>query len=93
MLKLNLILNSLVSSLDHAIQGDTLLAPYHKSDNGQELRTFDYVVPTLPFKMDFSDTRERIAAMPVRFWAGSSESTSQEEREYGNLYVVHSARS
>lgn len=29
MLKLNLILNSLVSSLDHAIQGDTLIAPYH----------------------------------------------------------------
>ena len=70
MLKLNLILNSLVSSLDHAIQGDTLIAPYHKSDNGQELRTFDYVVSNPPFKMDFSDTRERIAAMPVRFWAG-----------------------
>ena len=67
MLKLNLILNSLVSSLDHAIQGDTLIAPYHKSDNGQELRTFDYVVSNPPFKMDFSDTRERIAAMPVRF--------------------------
>ena len=60
MLKLNLILNSLVSSLDHAIQGDTLIAPYHKSDNGQELRTFDYVVSNPPFKMDFSDTRERI---------------------------------
>ncbi len=53
MLKLNLILNSLVSSLDHAIQGDTLIAPYHKSDNGQELRTFDYVVSNPPFKMDF----------------------------------------
>ena len=63
MLKLNLILNSLVSSLDHAIQGDTLIAPYHKSDNGQELRTFDYVVSNPPFKMDFSDTRERIAAV------------------------------
>lgn len=23
-----------------------------------------------PFKMDFSDTREKIAAMPARFWAG-----------------------
>ena len=70
MLKLNLILNGLVSSLDHAIQGDTLVAPYHKSDNGQELRTFDYVVSNPPFKMDFSDTREKIAAMPARFWAG-----------------------
>lgn len=70
MLKLNLILNGLVSSLDHAIQGDTLVAPYHKSDDGQELRQFDFVVSNPPFKMDFSDTREKIAAMPVRFWAG-----------------------
>lgn len=70
MLKLNLILNGLVSSLDHAIQGDTLVTPYHKSDNGQELRTFDFVVSNPPFKMDFSDTREKIAAMPARFWAG-----------------------
>jgi len=68
--KLNLILNGLVSSLDHAIQGDTLVSPYHKSDNGQELRQFDFVVSNPPFKMDFSDTRAKIAAMPVRFWAG-----------------------
>jgi type I restriction enzyme M protein len=70
MLKLNLILNGLVSSLDHAIQGDTLVAPYHKSDDGQNLRQFDFVVSNPPFKMDFSDTREKIAAMPARFWAG-----------------------
>ena len=70
MLKLNLLLNGLVSSLDHAVQGDTLVAPYHKSDNGQELRQFDFVVSNPPFKMDFSDTREKIAAMPARFWAG-----------------------
>lgn len=70
MLKLNLLLNGLVSSLDHAIQGDTLVAPYHKSDDGQQLRQFDFVVSNPPFKMDFSDTREKITAMPVRFWAG-----------------------
>lgn len=70
MLKLNLLLNGLVSSLDHAIQGDTLVAPYHKSDDGQNLRQFDFVVSNPPFKMDFSDTREKIAAMPARFWAG-----------------------
>lgn len=70
MLKLNLLLNSLVSSLDHAIQGDTLVAPYHKSDDRQQLRQFDFVVSNPPFKMDFSDTREKIAAMPARFWAG-----------------------
>ena len=70
MLKLNLLLNRLVSSLDHAIQGDTLVAPYHKSDDNQQLRQFDFVVSNPPFKMDFSDTREKIAAMPARFWAG-----------------------
>lgn len=70
MLKLNLILNNLVASLDNAIQGDTLVAPYHKSADGQSLKTFDFVVSNPPFKMDFSDTRETIAAMPARFWAG-----------------------
>lgn len=70
MLKLNLILNNLVSSLDHAIQGDTLVNPYHKSDDGKQLKQFDFVVSNPPFKMDFSDTREKIAAMPARFWAG-----------------------
>ena len=59
MLKLNLILNGLVASLDNVIQGDTLVSPYHKSSDGTHLKQFDYVVSNPPFKMDFSDTRER----------------------------------
>ena len=70
MLKLNLILNGLVSSLDNVIQGDTLVSPYHKSDDENSLKQFDYVVSNPPFKMDFSDTRESIANQPTRFWAG-----------------------
>ena len=70
MLKLNLLLNNLVLSLDKAIQGDTLVNPYHKSDDGQSLRKFDFVVSNPPFKMDFSDTREKIATQTQRFWAG-----------------------
>ena len=70
MLKLNLILNGLVSSLDHAVQGDTLVNPYHKSDDQTELRQFDFVVSNPPFKMDFSESREKLAAMDVRFWGG-----------------------
>ncbi len=70
MLKLNLLLNGLVSSLDNAIQGDTLLSPYHKSSDGQQLRQFDFIVSNPPFKIDFSETRDQLAAMPVRFWAG-----------------------
>lgn len=70
MLKLNLILNGLVSSLDHAVQGDTLTDPFHKSDDGKRLRQFDYVVCNPPFKLNFEETREQIAAMSARFWAG-----------------------
>ena len=79
MLKLNLILNNLVASLDHAIQGDTLVLPYHKNDKGDALRQFDYVVSNPPFKMDFSDTREKIAAQPVRFWAGVPKVPAKEK--------------
>ena len=70
MLKLNLILNGLVSSLDHAVQGDTLTDPFHKSDDGQKLRQFDFVVCNPPFKLNFEETREQLASMPARFWAG-----------------------
>ena len=70
MLKLNLILNGLVSSLDNAIQGDTLVSPYHKSQEGKHLKQFDYIVSNPPFKMDFSETRNQIAEQKTRFWAG-----------------------
>ena len=70
MLKLNLILNGLVSSLDHAVQGDTLTDPFHKSDDGSTLRQFDFEVCNPPFNLDFSETRETLSAMRARFWAG-----------------------
>lgn len=70
MLKLNLILNNLVASLDNVIQGDTLVAPYHKSNDGNSLKQFDYVISNPPFKMDFSDTQAQIEEQKVRFWAG-----------------------
>ena len=70
MLKLNLILNGLVASLDNAIQGNTMTEPYHKSDDGKELRQFDYVVSNPPFKMDFSEDKTKMDAQPVRFWGG-----------------------
>lgn len=70
MLKLNLILNGLVASLDNAIQGNTMTEPYHKSDDGKELRQFDFVVSNPPFKMDFSEDKKKMDAQPARFWAG-----------------------
>lgn len=77
MLKLNLILNGLISSLDHAIQGDTLTDPYHKSDDKQYLRQFDFIVSNPPFKLDFPDTRAKIVAQTARFWAGVPKEPKQ----------------
>lgn len=70
MLKLNLILNGLVSSLEQVVQGDTLVSPFHRSDDDKSLRQFDYIVSNPPFKLDFPETRERLCAMSTRFWAG-----------------------
>ncbi len=70
MLKLNLILNGLVSSLDHAVLGDTLTDPYHMSADGKSLKKFDYIVCNPPFKLNFEDIREELASQRVRFWAG-----------------------
>jgi type I restriction enzyme M protein len=91
MLKLNLILNGLVSSLDNAIQGDTLTEPYHRSDDGKDLRQFDYVVSNPPFKMDFSDTREKIAKMQTRFWAGvpNVPKKKKESMAIYTLFIQH----
>lgn len=69
MLKMNLILNNLVSSLRNVIIGNTLTNPFHKSRNG-DLMTFDFVVSNPPFKMNFSDTRDTLDSMKSRFWAG-----------------------
>ncbi|WP_429985553.1 N-6 DNA methylase [Mycoplasmopsis bovis] len=45
MLKLNLILNGIISSLPNIIQGDTLLEPSHFDPyNSNKLRKFDFVV-------------------------------------------------
>ena len=55
MLRLNLILNNLVHSIQNIIQGNTLKEPYHKT--GDKLMLFDYIVSNPPFKLDFSDFR------------------------------------
>lgn len=69
MLRLNLILNNLVGSIQNIVKGNTLTMPYHKNPDGS-LRQFDFVVSNPPFKLDFSDYRENLAANTIRFWAG-----------------------
>jgi len=69
MLRLNLILNDLVDSIQNIVKGNTLTNPAHKNTNGT-LRTFDFVVSNPPFKLDFADYRDTIATDKFRFWAG-----------------------
>jgi type I restriction enzyme M protein len=71
LLRLNLILNNLVHSIQNIIQGNTILTPYHKQENGQ-LEQFDYIVSNPPFKLDFSDYSADLdsKANKERFFAG-----------------------
>lgn len=70
LLRLNLILNNLVHSIQNIIQGNTLLHPYHREGTG--LKHFDYIVSNPPFKMDFSDFRDDLDTKTntERFFAG-----------------------
>jgi len=71
LLRLNLILNGLAESLQNVVQGNTLTEPAFFEKSGG-LRKFDYIVSNPPFKLDFSEYRDSLAA-PERkpiFFAG-----------------------
>lgn len=70
MLRLNLILNNLVHSIQNIIQDNTITNPYHK--DGNKLKNFDYIVSNPPFKLDFSDFRDDLESKEnhERFFAG-----------------------
>ena len=71
-LRLNLILNNLVHSLNNVVHDDTLVSPRHLNKEKNDLKKFDYIVSNPPFKTDFSDNRETLAdkAHSKRFFAG-----------------------
>lgn len=77
MLRLNLILNRLVKSIQNIVKGDTLAEPAHKEQNGS-LKHFDFIVSNPPFNLDFSDTRDKIAADTTRFFAGVPAATGKD---------------
>jgi len=60
LLRLNLILNGLAHSLPNVVQGNTMTEPYHMRQKVTE-NGFDYIVSNPPFKLDFSDWRDRIS--------------------------------
>lgn len=70
LLRLNLILNNLVHSIQNIIQGNTLLNPYAFNNNPKP--KFDFIVSNPPFKLDFSDFRENLDTKEnnERFFAG-----------------------
>lgn len=87
MLRLNLILNNLVHSIQNIIQGNTLLAPYHR--DGEKLKTFDFVVSNPPFKLDFSDFSADLdtKANHERFFAGIPNVPNKDKNDM-SIYLV-----
>jgi len=87
MLRLNLILNNLVHSIQNVIQENTLLNPYHKV--GDKLMTFDYVVSNPPFKLDFSDWRDDLDTKQnnARFFAGIPK-IPKKEKDKMAIYLL-----
>lgn len=87
MLRLNLILNNLVHSIQNIIQGNTLLLPYHK--NGEKLMTFDYIVSNPPFKLDFSDYVADLdnKQNSERFFAGIPN-VPQKDKDKMSIYLL-----
>lgn len=76
LLRLNLILNNLAHSLPNVVQGNTMTEPYHmrqiETQNG-----FDYIVSNPPFKLDFSDWRDRVDASKQTVHESESEETKK----------------
>ena len=81
LLRLNLILNNLVHSLNNVVQGNTILSPYHKDASGR-LKKFDFIVSNPPFKLDFSDFRDQLEGDEnrERFFAGIPKTPNNEDK-------------
>lgn len=91
MLRLNLILNNLVHSIPNIIQGNTILAPYHKE--GDKLMKFDYIVSNPPFKLDFSEYHSDLLAgkNSERFFAGVANIPNKDKDKMAiyPLFIQH----
>jgi type I restriction enzyme M protein len=98
LLRLNLTLNNLVHSIPHIIQGNTMLHPYHRDDQG--LKKFDYIVSNPPFKMDFSDFRNELDSKEhqERFFVGVPK-VKPKDKDKMEIYllflqhIIHSLKS
>jgi type I restriction enzyme M protein len=91
MLRLNLILNNLVHSIQNIIQGNTITLPFHK--DGDKIKHFDYIVSNPPFKLDFSDFRNQLDTKQnhERFFAGlpNIPAKSKDKMAIYLLFIQH----
>ncbi len=91
LLRLNLILNRLVHSIENIIQGNTITDPYHQKDG--DLRKFDYIVSNPPFKLDFSDDVGTLKKKEhkARFFAGipNVPKTAKSKMAIYTLFLQH----
>jgi len=91
LLRLNLILNNLVHSINNIIQGNTIKDPFFRE--GQTLQKFDFIVSNPPFKLDFSDWREDIDTKEntQRFFAGIPNIPKKDKKKMAIylLFIQH----
>tara|TARA_B100002051_G_C16735743_1_gene641098 strand:+ start:427 stop:2106 length:1680 start_codon:yes stop_codon:yes gene_type:complete len=87
----NFILNGLVSSINNTVQENTITDPYFKDKN--KLKKFDYIVSNPPFKLDFSEYRDKLTAdiYSKRFFAGipKIKPKKPESMEIFLLFIQH----
>lgn len=92
-LRLNLILNNLVHSLQNIVHDDTLVTPRHLNAAKNDIAHFDYIVSNPPFKTDFSETRDTLASenYKKRFWAGvpNIPATKKESMAIYLMFMQH----
>jgi type I restriction enzyme M protein len=92
LLRLNLILNNLVHSIQNIVKGNTILNPFHKSSD-DNLQKFDFVVSNPPFNLDFSDYRNDLDNKNnnKRFFAGIPKIPPKEKDSMGIylLFIQH----
>lgn len=71
LLRLNLILNGLVHSIQNVVKGNTIKDPFHRDKEGR-IRKFDFIVSNPPFKLDFSEYRDELdtKSNKERYFAG-----------------------
>ncbi|MEL0457340.1 class I SAM-dependent DNA methyltransferase [Flavobacteriaceae bacterium SZ-1-7] len=87
LLRLNLVLNNLVHSIQNVIQGNTMTTPYHRN------KTFNYIVSNPPFKLDFSDDIDELnkKVNQERFFVGIPNVPKKEKNKMSiySLFLQH----